>query len=618
MIKKQIFLVTTPLRFTYPKDYHGNIVNIGNKDLKYLKNNNLNSPGVIEVNSAWVDKKKLIDDNNYLSNLENSFFHDLTEAYNKTFNLQYSKEYWDIFLRASSFSIMTSLYERWETIEYILKNFKVEKTFFLNEELDNNPNSDFEKMVQKVCNDDVYNQLIYQEILKFVGVEGEKKDLDLNIYKKETKNYFLNFYKLIKKVKLKNFYFLASIIFKVTKNLVLKQKYKTKKFIFLSNSISNKILRIKFNKKFEQQDIDISFKNNKIKSKYNSKLRKNLISNFSFKPNNEFEKFLKDVFFKILPVSLFEEFKLMNCDNTRFNSNFNFKSGLIVVDELYGSNSIYLDWIAKNNMKGAKIVLAQNGGGPITAKYASTNTIKNKIKKKMLVFGNKDDALQKNYGVGNFRFPYINIKPNEKGNILYTLFTPYGYSCNVRSTAPIGGEWTSYMESQFKLIESLDNRIKKKILIRLKKRHSDQDPYKDYFNFSRNLLKKFPLIKHDNYNQSLKNELKNSRLLITTMDTTTFLETLSINFPTILMLDLTKYPVSDDALTFYEDLHKVGIINFNPYETKDRITEIFDDVTSWWNSHKVQKAKNNFCIKYAHYKKNQESDLIDRYSDLVS
>ena len=51
----------------------------------------------------------------------------------------------------------------------------------------------------------------------------------------------------------------------------------------------------------------------------------------------------------------------------------------------------------------------------------------------------------------------------KNGRILYALYTPYGYSGNVRSNAPISSEWISYMETQEKLIQNLDLKIQKKL-----------------------------------------------------------------------------------------------------------------------------------------------------------
>ena len=70
--------------------------------------------------------------------------------------------------------------------------------------------------------------------------------------------------------------------------------------------------------------------------------------------------------------------------------------------------------------------------------------------------------MQKQYGAGFFRFEKeLNIFKN--GRILYALYTPYGYSGNVRSNAPISSEWISGMETQEKLIQNLDLKIQKKL-----------------------------------------------------------------------------------------------------------------------------------------------------------
>ena len=155
---------------------------------------------------------------------------------------------------------------------------------------------------------------------------------------------------------------------------------------------------------------------------------------------------------------------------------------------------------------------------------------------------------QKQYGAGFFRFEKeLNIF-KKNGRILYALYTPYGYSGNVRSNAPISSEWINYMETQEKLIQNLDLKIQKEIILRPKKR------LVDYYNYKDRLLKKFPNIEIDDYSKSLKERMRSSRLLIATNDTTTILEGLAINFPSILIYDLNKFRISPKYQEYYKNL----------------------------------------------------------------
>ena len=85
----------------------------------------------------------------------------------------------------------------------------------------------------------------------------------------------------------------------------------------------------------------------------------------------------------------------------------------------------------------------------------------------------------------------------------------------------------------------------------------------------KNLEKSFPNIKFDDYSQPLESHFDKTRLIITTLNTTTILQTLSQNIPTIMMFDLNKYKLSKDALESFFKLHEAGIINYSPEKTKN-------------------------------------------------
>ena len=197
------------------------------------------------------------------------------------------------------------------------------------------------------------------------------------------------------------------------------------------------------------------------------------------------------------------------------------------------------------------------------------------------------------------------------------MFTPYGYSSNVISTIPIGSEWLDYIELHEKTLFLMPTEVQKKVLIRIKKRHPDGHPYKDYFNLTSRLLKKFKNIRHDDYTQPLRKKLQNCKLLIATLDTTTILETLSLNFPTILILDLNKFKISQDYLPYYQKLNEVGILAQNSDEANNQIIKIINNINSWWHQKEVQNARENFCLKLAYHPDNQEDFFIQKISNII-
>ena len=131
MIKKKIFLVLTPIRITYPEKYEGTIIFLGNKDHEYLQSKNPKAV-IQKVGTVWSDKKKLFLDNEYLSKLEKIIFKKIGSIIDKVNNTYSDEKYWSIFVRPTVFTLLTTLYERWLRIEYIIQNYEIENCKFLN------------------------------------------------------------------------------------------------------------------------------------------------------------------------------------------------------------------------------------------------------------------------------------------------------------------------------------------------------------------------------------------------------------------------------------------------------------------------------------------------------
>ena len=81
-------------------------------------------------------------------------------------------------------------------------------------------------------------------------------------------------------------------------------------------------------------------------------------------------------------------------------------------------------------------------------------------------------------------------------------------------------------------------------------------------------------------------------------------------------MDLNKFKISDEYYHYYEKLHDVGILNYNPSEAKDQVEKIFNNVNGWWNNNKLQDIREKFCEKFAYHPTNQEKFFVNKISKL--
>ena len=117
---------------------------------------------------------------------------------------------------------------------------------------------------------------------------------------------------------------------------------------------------------------------------------------------------------------------------------------------------------------------------------------------------------------------------------------------------------------------------------------------------------------------NLNNLIVNSRIIVHTYDSTSMLETLSQNIPTLAFWnnshDNVKKGNGFDHLTekvkpYYQMLVDAGIIHLTPESAADKVNEIWDDIEGWWFQENTQMAREKFCEIYAKKVENPISEL---------
>ena len=126
-----------------------------------------------------------------------------------------------------------------------------------------------------------------------------------------------------------------------------------------------------------------------------------------------------------------------------------------------------------------------------------------------------------------------NIKPRHDGDILLIL-TPMPRYSYMLFSAPNGTDnYNAYMEQQFEFYGMLPTEISKKTVIRLFK-----NPRLDYgHNIASRWLDNFPNARIDHGQKPFSTQLHECVIGISTYNATSFLETLSINFPTLVFIE---------------------------------------------------------------------------------
>ncbi len=323
---------------------------------------------------------------------------------------------------------------------------------------------------------------------------------------------------------------------------------------------------------------------------------------------NDFESLFWKILPNYLPSAYIESFKAINHEiDERCIWPKEIKY-IVNTGAMWNNDDFFKIWCMRKIKEGAKLIIGQHGGNYGIADLNFNETHQIKISHKFLSWGWKVDE-HKNVVPFGIISPSSKhqIKPRQSGDFLLILTPMPRYSYSLLS-APIGSDnYNAYMEQQFEFYRSLPSEISKKVVIRLFK-----NPKLDYgHNIARRWLEKFPNVKIDYGKRSLASQLNKSAIGISTYNATSFLETLSMNFPTLIYWDDSLWKTNEKAKISLDLLENVGIYHPTASSASRFLGLISSDILGWWYSNRVQEARAKFCFEYARHPRQNLLSILD-------
>jgi putative transferase (TIGR04331 family) len=84
-------------------------------------------------------------------------------------------------------------------------------------------------------------------------------------------------------------------------------------------------------------------------------------------------------------------------------------------------------------------------------------------------------------------------------------------------------------------------------------------------------------------------------LLIETVNSTGFLESLTMNIPVILVTSKNFFTIKNEYKKFYKSLIKNNIIFFDSVKAAKFVNTNLNNIDKWWFNRKTQKSISYFC-----------------------
>jgi len=498
----------------------------------------------------------------YVTKVYEFFLKKLTHKLNSIHNVNYSKNNWRFLLGPWLFLFISDVFCKF-------KYLKKKKLIRINENYSNlyipkNTNEFMYKLLDENYHKNIFQQFSSLRFNKILFFE-HSNNVDIFIFFFKKIYIFIQIF-LSQIIKNKIIFFFS--YFSHSRNFFLQLSLKQIPFFLTEASIS--------------------------KCEINYKLRKfNLIKNNNF---SMFYKILDKLIPYNIPISYFENFRYLHSNIFKYYPNIKPKI-------IFSSNYDPFDYfkiycLINKTIYNTKLVAGQHGGVYFSQNNHFFSTHIQKLFKNIVVLGYK----KKNNYFPIFFLMKKKTKPNFLGK---ALFINYQYSifptmCSCTS----GKNGIKFLNDTLIFFNNLNKKVTTNILFK-------SYPYKPF--------KKIYKILENKYNfhsleKNIFDILKNCRLNIVTWNSTAILESLNINFPTIVFFrpDLTTYGKKS-----YNLLKKANIFFDNPKDAAKKINEIWDNVENWWFEKERQKLVTEFCNRMCKRSENTNNELKEYFKKLI-
>ena len=578
-------LILTADQDTWPQDNKESVLFLGAWCKRYSKKSVWQQLDYKVAKYHWDDRQKLRNDYEYLQSLYEKILFDLANKLNELNSTNYSLRYWRIVIGPWLGSFIQILFDRWYMLKHAIDKEKITNCNIIQRNPMSVISNDMDHFIDLFIDDD-WNEAIYGQLLLLnwsdaVNIKKIKKKTQTKNIKNNGSLSFLDIFKSNVK---KYFILLLSKLFP-----------KDNGFFFISTYLPlNKLIKLQislgqFPKFWKSPDIPTK--------KPNIQQRQWWFSNNHLK-NSSFEIILRQLIPLHIPTAYLEGYK----DIERLTRKINWPKNpaTIFTSVVYYSNDIFKIWSAKKTEFGSKLVVGQHGGHFGMTPFSFHENHQIEIADRWISWGWSDKKRSKIIPIGNFKNFGKKFEYDPKGGALMILMSIPRYSYYLYA-APVSGQMLDYQEDQKKFLKSLPLELRKQVLLRL----NFIDYGWDQRNYWEDHITKSQI---DLGRQNIKKLIKQSRICISTYNSTTFLDTLMLNVPTIIFWNQKNWELKEEAKLYFNLLKSVGIFHDNPEGAAQQMINIWNNIDSWWKSNEVQDVRKKFC--------NQYSKDIDRLDEL--
>jgi putative transferase (TIGR04331 family) len=561
---KKRFLVTTALEDTWP-DKEDAVIFLGEWCRLYSRKDRWDLMDAEVVPYHWNDRDKLHKDYKFICLLFEKILNELTIELNKVHKVNHSSKYWRILIGPWLINFIPIIFDRWSCLNKALLNSSINAVIISDRSLFDSIPFNMSNFVE-LQEDDLWNSDICSMIIKLINFDGE-------VYQKKIRNnYHYSTNKVKISIKIKDFIGRILTLLKSNNSIFVITPY-----IGRVESLKLQLKLFQFPSFFRSERFD--------NEQPNSSFRGWKFQNSNF--DNIFEKILIELIPLQMPTVYLEGYKKLSIKTNHSHWPKNPKL-------IWTSNSFYLDdffklWAAQKVEIGTPLVIGQHGGHYGQGLFSLPEYHELQICDHYFSWGWMADKKVIPIGLLKKNSRRTKIDNSKTQALLITSSAPR-YSGTIMSI-PMAGQVLNYFENQLELYKLLPASISQSLIIRLYPNDygwSQRDRWKEAF----------PEVVIDD-KKDFNKSIQGANLIIAGWNSTTYLEVMAQDIPTVLFWDPNFFELNKDALMLFKELKKVGIFHENPKSAAMHVKKIWNDVESWWLNPEVVEAKNIFINSYA-------------------
>ena len=486
------------------------------------------------------------------------------KTYHKT---NYNSFFWQKIIQKWIFYVSDNVFINYQLFQKIFNKKKQYKIYKFSNQISGN--------VSHLKTDtEAFHLFLASEYIKFKKYNYKEKVFKINPLQKKRNKFLL---KKKKKIFYKKIYsFISKLVYKFfpARFLLLDLGLPFKDIFFLNLKLKQFPFFFDFEYTKEEKDLDYE-------------TRKSI---FRYTGDDDFKIFFYLILKKLFPTDYLENFEEIK---NKCDKEFAKKPKLILTQNIYSPEDINIFFALMQEEK-TKLLILQHGGLYGTHYYPTGEKTEFLIADKFFSWGWKRN--KKTYPFFSLPFcSYIdNLKINkfEKDKILLCAIVNTSFLNTSSDISRNNFDKLKVLKTLEYFTKAIKTKYLKKLTIRYLKRSESSGMIFEKKGFPK-------LVKFDEGKDKLFNIINDYKLVIHEGITTSGLETMTYNLPTLFLIDEKIELFHNSFKPIFNEMVKNEIIHLNYKSLAKFINKNYNNIEDWWKSKKVEKASQLFKNTYA-------------------